>query len=164
MDRVVLDTSVIVKSIFKPPKSLSDDHYIKELKTHEKCRVIIKKLEEWDADIYIPKVCVVKTAAVVKRLADRDFAIKISTGVLDSYEVVDEAVLFDSAWAIAMDTGCSGFDSYFIALAKIKNAVLLTDDAKMHFHAKEIGLDSVLIRKSDHIRSKDELTAEVLRD
>jgi len=128
MNRAVLDTSVIIKSIFKPSQSLPSENYKREIKTHEKCRVTIKKLEERDVEVYIPKVCVVETAAVVKRLADKDFAIKISKGVLDSYEVVGEVLLFDSAWTIAMATGCSGFDSYFIALAKIKNAVLLTDD------------------------------------
>lgn len=146
---VVLDTSIIIKSVFKPPKSLSREIYKREFETHEKCKVIIKKIEKWDVDIYIPKVCVVETAAVVKRLADRDFAIKISEGVHNSYEVVDETILFESAWAIAMDTGCSGFDSYFIALAKIKNVMLLTDDGRMHFHAKEVGVDAVLIRESD---------------
>ena len=149
MNKTVLDTSVIIKSIFKPPKSLSDEIYKREMETHEKCRVIIKKLEERDVNVYIPKVCVVETAAVVKRLADKNLAIKISEGVLNSYEVVDEAILFNSAWAIAIDTGCSGFDSYFIALAKIKNAILLTDDGGMHFHAKEVGVDSVLIREVD---------------
>ncbi len=149
MDRGVLDTSVIVKSIFKPPKSLSREIYKREMETHEKCRFIIKKLEERGVDIYIPKVCVIETAAVVKRLADERFAMKISEGVLDSYEVVDEAILFDSAWAIAMDTGCSGFDSYFIAVATLKNAMLLTDDGGMHFHAKEVGVESVLIREID---------------
>ncbi len=100
-------------------------------------------------DIYIPKVCIVETAAVVKRLADKNFAIKISEGVLDSYDVVDETILCDSAWTIAIHTGCSGFDSYFIALAKLKEAVLLTDDGRMHFHAKEVGVDSALIREID---------------
>lgn len=149
MDRGILDTSVVVKSIFKPSKSLSSEIYKRELETHEKCRIVIKKIEERDMDIYIPKVCVVETAAVVKKLADKNFAIKISKGVLDSYEVVDESILFDSAWAIAMDTGCSGFDSYFIALAKIKDAILFTDDGRMHFHAKEVRIDSVLIREID---------------
>jgi len=149
MNKTVLDTSVIIKSIFKPPKSLSDEIYKREMETHEKCRVIIKKLEERDVNVYIPKVCVVETAAVVKRLADKNLAIKISEGVLNSYEVIDEAILFNSACAIAIDTGCSGFDSYFIALAKIKNAILLTDDGGMHFHAKEVGVDSVLIREVD---------------
>jgi predicted nucleic acid-binding protein len=141
--------SVIIKSIFKPPKSLSSVRYEEELETHEKCRAVIKKLEEMDIDVYIPKVCVVETAAVVKRLADKNFAIKISKGVLESYEVVDEAILFDSAWAIALNTGCSGFDSYFIGLAKLKDAVLLTDDGRMHFHAKGARIDSVLIRAID---------------
>jgi len=149
MDKGVLDTSTIIKSIFNPPKSLSREIYERELETHKKCRVLIKRIEERDVDIFIPKVCIVETGAVVKKLADKDFAIKISEGVLDSYEVVDEAILFDSAWAIAINTGCSGFDSYFIALAKLRNAVLLTDDGGMHFHAKEVGVDSVLIREMD---------------
>lgn len=113
-----------------------------------------------DVDVYIPKVCVIETAAVVKRLANKDIAIKISAGVLDSYEVVEESILFDSAWAIAMDTGCSGFDSYFIALAKIKNAALITDDGKMHFHAKEVEVDSVLIREIDLEGFENKLKAD----
>ncbi len=146
MDKCVLDTSVIVKSIFKPLKSLSDEIYRREMETHKKCRFIIKTIEEVDADIYIPRVCIVETAAVVKKLANKSLAMKISKGVLDSYEAIDEVFLFDTAWTIARDTGCSGFDSYFIALARIKNAVLLTDDGGMHIHAKEIGVDPVLIR------------------
>jgi len=149
MGRSVLDTSVIIKSIFKPPKTLASENYKEELETHKKCRAVIKELEERDVDVYIPKVCIVETAAVVKRLADRIFAVRISKSVFESYEVVDEAILFDSAWEIAMDTGCSGFDSYFIALAKLKNATLLTDDGKMHFYAEEVGVDSVLIRALD---------------
>ena len=86
---------------------------------------------------------------MVRRLSDRSFAVKISTSVLESYEVVDEAILFDPAWGIALDTGCSGFDSYFIALAKLKKAALLADDREMHFHAGEVGVDSVLIRALD---------------
>ncbi len=46
MDRCVLDTSVIVKSIFKPLKSLSGELYEREMETHEKCRLIIKRIEE----------------------------------------------------------------------------------------------------------------------
>lgn len=31
----------------------------------------------------------------------------------------------------------------------MKNAVLLTDDGRMHFHAKEVGVDSILIGEID---------------
>jgi len=150
MDRCVLDTSVIIKSIFKPfKKSLPGELYKKEMMTHEKCRAVIKKIEEKEIDTYIPRVCIVETAAVVNRLANKSFSMKISKRVLDSYEVVDEALLFDYAWTIAIDTGCSGFDSYFIALAKIKNATLLTDDKRKHDQAEKIDVDSILIRETD---------------
>ena len=54
MVRSVLDTSVIIKSIFKPPKTLASESYKEELETHEKCRAVIKELEERDIDVYIP--------------------------------------------------------------------------------------------------------------
>ncbi len=149
MDRCVLDTSVIVKSIFKPLKSLLDEVYKRELETHKKCRFIIKKIEDDDVDIYIPKVCVVETAAVVRRLANKNLAVTISKSVFNSYEVIDEAFLFDSAWTIARNTGCSGFDSYFIGLSRVKNAALLTDDGGLHHHAEETGVDSILIRDTE---------------
>jgi predicted nucleic acid-binding protein len=149
MDRCVLDTSVIVKSLFKPSKSLSEEVYKREMETHKKCIFIVKKIEEDDVEIYIPKVCVVETAAVIRRLANKTLSVKISKGILDSYEVIDEMLIFDSAWEIAVKTGCSGFDSYFIALAKIKKAALFTDDGGSHHHAKEIGVDSILIRNTE---------------
>jgi len=68
---------------------------------------------------------------------------------MESYEIADESVLFDTAWVVAEDTGCSGFDSYFIALAEIKNAVLFTDDSGMHHHAGDVGAQSVLVRETD---------------
>lgn len=148
MDRCVLDTSVIIKSIFKPFKSLSDEVYKREIETHQKCRLIIEKIEEMDVNVYIPKVCIIETAAVIRRIANKNLAIKVSKSINDSYEVIDEAFIFDSAWGIALDTGSSGFDSYFIALARIKSALLLTDDGGMHHHAGGIGVDSVLIRKT----------------
>jgi len=127
MDRGVLD---------KPSKSLPSEIYRRELETHKKCRVLIKRIEERGVDVFIPRVCVIETGAVAKRLSNRDFAEKISKGVLDYYEVVDEAILFDSAWAIALNTGC--------APDLIR---MFTDDEGMHFHAKEVGVDSVLMRE-----------------
>ena len=41
---VVLDTSVIVKSILLPKKSIPKDIYEREIKTHKKCKQLIKFL------------------------------------------------------------------------------------------------------------------------
>ncbi len=55
MDRGVLDTYAIIKSIFKPPKSRSRESYKRELETHKKCRVLIKRIDERDVDIFMQK-------------------------------------------------------------------------------------------------------------
>jgi predicted nucleic acid-binding protein len=149
MDRVVLDTSVLIKSLFRPLKSLSTEIYARELATHEKCRALVKLLEERDVEAYVPRACVIEMAAVAKRLADKGTAKKVSKRVREAYEVVDESLLFDTALMIATNTGSSGFDSYFISLTKVKNALLLTDDNGMHLHSKEVGVNSVLIREKD---------------
>ena len=149
MIRAVLDTSVIVKSIFKPLRSLSQEAYSREQETHEKCKALIKLIEERDVEVHVPKVCVVETAAVAKRLAGRTLAARASKGILKSYNIADEEAIFNVAWDAALDTGCSGFDSYFIALAKREDAILLTDDIGMHQHAKEVDVNSILIRNND---------------
>jgi len=150
MIRAVLDTSVLVKSIFKLLRSLSAESYSRELETHEKCVALVKLIEERDVEVHVPKVCVVETAAVAKRLAGRTLAARASKGILlKSYNVADEEAIFNVAWDVALETGCSGFDSYFIALAKREDAILFTDDSGMHQHAKEVDVNSILIRNND---------------
>ena len=149
MIRAVLDTSVLVKSIFKPLRSLSAESYSRELQTHEKCVALIKLIEERDVEVHVPKVCIVETAAVAKRLAGRTLAARASKGILRSYNVADEEAIFNIAWDVALETGCSGFDSYFIALAKKEDAILFTDDSGMHQHANEADVESFLMRSND---------------
>lgn len=149
MNRAVLDTTAIVKGALTPSKSLPKEIYFRELDTHQKCRLILKRLDETCVEVFIPKVCVIETAAVLRRLAKRDLAAKLSRGLMRSYELVDESDIFDSAWRVALDRGSSGFDTYFIALAKMKDGLLFTDDNGMNHHAREYGVDSVLIRALD---------------
>jgi len=67
---------------------------------------------------------------------------------LRAYNIADEKLIFNIAWNVALDTGCSGFDSYFIALTREKDALLFTDDSGMHYHAQEVGVNSILIRST----------------
>ena len=106
-------------------------------------------MEVRDVEVHVPKVCVVETAAVARRLAGRILAARASKGILKSYNIADEESLFSIAWDVALETGCSGFDSYFIALAKREDAILFTDDSGMHQHAKEVDVNSILIRNND---------------
>jgi predicted nucleic acid-binding protein len=149
MDRAVLDTSVLIKSLFKPMKSLSSEIYAREVTTHSKCKAIVKLLEDRDVEVYIPRICIIETAAVARRISGKSIARKVSRSIRDSYEVIEESILFDIAWEIALDTGCSGFDSYFIALSKVKNASLLTDDGGMYHHARELDIQAALMRENE---------------
>lgn len=146
-----------MKSIFKPLRSLSQEAYSREQETHEKCKALIKLIEERDVEVHVPKVCVVETAAVAKRLAGRTLAARASKGILKSYNLADEEAIFNVAWDVALETGCSGFDSYFIALAKREDAILFTDDSGMHQHAKEVDVKSILIRSNDLNTLKNKL-------
>lgn len=161
MNRAVLDSSILLKAIFKPLRSLSKDIYSRELATHKKCRRIIDLIDERDVEAYVPRACIIEMAAVSKRLSDKATARKISKRLMESYEIADESLLFDTAWTIAIDTGCSGFDSYFIALAKIKNASLFTDDNGMQHRGMEAGVETVFIRDADN-KMIEELFAHLL--
>ena len=68
---------------------------------------------------------------------------------MKSYNTAEEDAIFHIAWNVALETGCSGFDSYFIALAKREDATLFTDDSGMHHHAEEVGVNSILVRCTD---------------
>ena len=109
MIRVVLDTSILLKSIFKPLRSLSPEAYSRELETHEKCKILIKIVEERDVEVHVPKVCVVETAAVAKRLAGRVLAARASKGIIKSYNLAnnnDKLPLFqESSLPTAGPTG-----------------------------------------------------------
>lgn len=101
-----------------------------------------------DVEVHVPRICIVETAAVIKRLAGRTLAARASEGIVKSYNIADEELIFNIAWNVALDTGCSGFDSYFIALTREKDALLFTDDSGMHYHAQEVGVNSILIRST----------------
>jgi len=49
---VVLDTTIIVKALVAPFKRLPPSIYDRELRTHEKCKIILKQLEEMRGGLY----------------------------------------------------------------------------------------------------------------
>ena len=69
MEEVVLDSSVIIKSILKPGRWLSEEVYRGELETHYKARTLVKTLKSSDIIVLIPYPVIVEVAAVISRLA-----------------------------------------------------------------------------------------------
>jgi len=165
LGRVVLDTSVIVKAALKPGKWLPRSVYERELETHRKSRLLIRLLNEKGVELLVPFAALVEVAGVLARLASRDLAVKVveslrttrSYRVVYEYEKERDDEIRDYVIETALSTGSSGFDTYFIATAKLYNAALITDDEPMSIQAERVGVNTILVRKT----STEELIAKI---
>lgn len=83
MSRAVLDSSILIKSIFKPLRFLPKEAYAREIETHDKCRRLLKMIDEKEVEAYVPRACIVETAAVVRRLSNRARARMVSKGIMN---------------------------------------------------------------------------------
>ena len=161
MGKVVLDTSVIVKAVLKPSRWLPKDIYEREVETHKKSRLLIRSVKQKRMKVFIPFVALVEIAGVLTRLASSSLAKEVieSLGTSENFHIVYEEEIRDYAIEIALEVGSSGFDTYFIAVAKMFNAMLITDDEPMALRAKHLGVDTILIRRI----SIEELIARINR-
>ena len=151
MEEVVLDSSVIIKSILRPGRWLPKEVYKRELETHHKARTLVKTLKSSDITVLIPYPVIVEVGAVIARLASRELAEKVveSLKTTKNYAVVYEEEYRDKALKVALLTGSSGFDAYIIGLAWSRDALLITDDEPMSRHAETLGVKVVLLRNTD---------------
>ena len=154
---VVLDTSVVAKSILEPPKNLPPNAYKREVETRRKIHVILEILESRGYTVYFPRAGIVEAASVLKRSGlDKQSIVKLVENIKETFIVADEDLIYSRALEIVMDRAPSGFDTYFIALATITNSILITDDKPMADHAKSLGIEVILVRESslEYIREK----------
>ena len=58
----------------------------------------------------------------------------------------------DSAFQVALDTGCRDIDAYFIATAKLTDSILVTNDKLMAKNAKKAKIEAYyLIEEFDKV-------------
>jgi len=155
---------VIVKAVVKPGRWLPKDIYGREVKTHKKSRLIIRLLEEKRIGVLIPFAALVEVAGVLVRLASRSLAEGVveSLRTTENYQVIYEDEIRGLAVNLALETGAGGFDTYFIAVAKLYDATLMTDDEPMAICAERVGVDAILVRRVDErelIAKLDELAS-----
>jgi len=107
----------------------------------------------------MPFAALVEVAGVLARLASRDLAMKVVESLRTSrrYRIVYEDEIRDYVIETALSTGSSGFDTYFIATAKLYDAALITDDEPMSIQAERVGVNTILVRKT----STEELIAKI---
>lgn len=148
-DSVVLDTSVVAKSILAPPRYLRRDIYEREIKTRDKIRVILHLLEERSYKVFFPKAGTVEAASVLKRSGlPEEQVLEVLESLNKTFIIIDESVIYDKALEVALTTAPSGFDTYFLALAILTDSLLITDDKGMADQAKRLKINSIFVREA----------------
>lgn len=145
----VIDTSVIIKALFSPSHEHAGTTYSLEINTHKICVALIAALDEKEIDVYIPRCCLVEIAAVSTRLADSHISKEICDEVETNYKLVPEEQIIERAKKIAMQEGCPGFDTYFLAVAEQNSIPLFTDDRGMFRICERRTIRSWLMRDFD---------------
>ena len=157
--RVVLDTSVVAKSILAPPKHLQRDIYERERETRQKINVILGLLEKMSYKVFFPKAGIIEVVSVLKRSGmTREHVLKIVESLNNTFIVVDENVIYDKALEVALTTAPSGFDTYFLALALLTDSLLVTDDKGMADQARRLKLNVIFVREA----TTEEIQAKLL--
>ncbi len=100
-------------------------------------------------EVLLPKAGIVEVASVLKRNGHGDVIPDVVESLSPSYNLVPEEPIFEEAIDVASETGASGFDCYFMPLALMEGALLITDDIKMAFHAKRLGIETLLLREAE---------------
>jgi len=93
----VLDTSVIIKSLFLPSHRRAGTTYSRELKTHKSCVALLALLDDQGIEVLLPRCGIIEIAAVSARLADSSIAEEICNEVETSFTIVPEDQLMGSA-------------------------------------------------------------------
>lgn len=147
---VVLDTTVIAKGVFPPRRRKKDDVHQERLELHLRAKEILRGVEQGRYTLYVPFVALVEMAAVGARLTGKkERGLEAAEYVRGYANIVPEFRLVDEAVGVAAETKASGFDSLFIACARVTGSTLMTDDRGMHEAAPGVGVDSKLLREME---------------
>ena len=142
-----LDTTVIIKGILEPRRKKKDAVLEEQIRIYKIASSILDGIYEGKDKMFIPTISIVEIAAVASRLTgDKNIGRETADFIRSIASVVNEAVILDEAVSIAAETKISGFDSIFIACAKVTSSMLITDDKKMHEAALKAGIDAKLLR------------------
>lgn len=149
MNRFVFDTTFIVKGLVKPRRKRQDEELERQLKLHNKAKEYLEKVERNEICMIIPSVALIETASVVSRLTNEESLSRDAVNFLwgNSEEILFDFQTLETAVQTGIKTKASGFDTLYLAVLKLTDAALLTDDSKLHKLAKDMGFESKFLRE-----------------
>jgi predicted nucleic acid-binding protein len=145
-NKCVIDSSVLIKAIFRPKKTRYGYEYEKELETHYNSRYLLQLIDRTNIIVFIPRCVLVEVSGVSSRLSDPEQASSIYQEIQAVCSLIPEDEIFDTALDIALKFKNPGFDNYILATACKNQCPLFTDDKKMYEISVQIGIQSYLMR------------------
>lgn len=153
MSTITLDTTVLAKAIIPPRRRKQDSIYQEQLRLHAIAKSITSKVESKQDIMNIPSVAIIEIAAVAARLTGKEErGIQASNYIKEHGNIVYDVFIIEEAIRIAAQTKISGFDSLFIACAKLSDSILITDDKRMYDAAINIGINAKLLRSLNQVK------------
>ncbi len=107
----------------------------------------LNKLSDKGAIVYEPFVFEVEFCGVLVRYIEPRYVTEILKVILNHVAMIEEDKLHLEAKAIALKTGCRAINAYYIAVAKLVDAILVTNDGVMKSNADRAGVEAYYLVK-----------------
>lgn len=114
------------------------DLFSSDSERKEKAEELLRFLEEKRVPILEPFIFKIEFSALLSRQFKKDYVLKLVESVMDKVILLPNPDRL--ALDVALDTGCRAVDSYFIALAKLTDFILVTNDKAMNNNAKKLNI------------------------
>ena len=141
---IVVDTSIFIDLFFEYDR-----------KRTKLADALFKTIEEKEVPIFEPKVFKIELIGQLVRRTKKDRASIIAEEVFNDVNFVEDSEIYELAFLIAFETGCRAIDSFYIATAKVRDAILVSNDKVQVESAKKFGVNAFyLIEELKDIKKK----------
>lgn len=147
-NKLVLDTSFIIKGIIPPKVSTDHADYQKKQKLFFTANKIISQIFVGHISSIIPSMVLIEVSAVSSRITNNtQFGLDLVDKLRTYCEIIYEEDLLEQAIEIGAHTRTGGVDTLLITTAKVAKAPLITDDIFLHDICHKQKVRSYLLSK-----------------
>jgi predicted nucleic acid-binding protein len=140
---IVVDTSVFIDLIFE----------YNSARTHS-AEEMFSILEEKGLTILEPDLFKIELTGQIARRVKKDLAPKICEEIFQELDFIGTSEIFDKALSIALETGSRAADSFYIAAAEVKEAILISNDRLQIENAKKAGIEVYSLLQDQELLKK----------
>lgn len=103
---------------------------------------LFPSLEQKGLTVLEPDLFKVELTGQIARRVKKDQAVKICEQIFQERAFINTHMIFDEALFVALETGSRAADSFYIAAAKIEDAILISNDGFQIESAKKSGIEA----------------------